>query len=40
MTSIGSGVRELRVRDSAGAFRVIYIAALPDAAYVLHAFQK
>jgi phage-related protein len=40
MTSIGSGVREVRIRDEAGAFRVIYIATLADAVYVLHAFQK
>jgi phage-related protein len=40
MTSIGSGVREIRVRDESGAFRVIYIAALAGAVYVLHAFQK
>jgi phage-related protein len=40
MTAIGSGVREIRVRQPAGAFRVIYLATLPDAVYVLHAFQK
>jgi phage-related protein len=40
MTSIGSGVREIRIRDEAGAFRVIYIATRADAVYVLHAFQK
>jgi phage-related protein len=40
MKTIGAGVREIRVRDSSGAFRVIYIAALEDAVYVLHAFQK
>jgi phage-related protein len=40
MPSIGAGVREIRIRDSAGAFRVIYIARLADAIYVLHAFQK
>ncbi len=40
MTNIGPGVRELRVRDETGAFRVVYIATLPDAVYVLHAFQK
>lgn len=40
MPSIGAGVREIRVRDAAGAFRVIYIANLPNAVYVLHAFQK
>ncbi len=40
MTSIGSGVREIWVRDETGTFRIIYIAALADVAYVLHAFQK
>jgi phage-related protein len=40
MASIGPGVREVRLRDRAGAFRVIYLAARPEAVYVLHAFQK
>jgi phage-related protein len=40
MKTVGPGVRELRVRDAAGAFRVIYIATFADAIYVLHAFQK
>ena len=40
MPSIGAGVRELRVRERAGAFRVIYVATFADAVYVLHAFQK
>jgi phage-related protein len=40
MRSIGPGVREFRVRDESGAFRVIYLATLPEAIYVLHAFQK
>jgi phage-related protein len=40
MSSIGPGVREIRVRDETGAFRVIYIANRGDAIYVLHAFQK
>ena len=40
MPSIGKGVEELRVRDESGAYRVIYTARLPDAVYVLHAFQK
>jgi phage-related protein len=38
--SVGPGVRELRIRDRAGAFRVIYLATLPDRIMVLHAFQK
>ncbi|MGH8282500.1 MAG: type II toxin-antitoxin system RelE/ParE family toxin [Gammaproteobacteria bacterium] len=37
---IGSGVREIRIRDAIGAFRVIYLAHGSDAIYVLHAFQK
>lgn len=40
MPSVGKGVREVRIRDEAGAFRVIYIAKLEDAVYVLHCFQK
>ncbi|WP_284947851.1 type II toxin-antitoxin system RelE/ParE family toxin [Acidisoma cladoniae] len=40
MASIGPGVREVRIRDQAGAFRIIYVATFPEAVYVLHAFQK
>lgn len=40
MTSIGPGVREIRIRDAAGAFRVIYLARLEDRVLVLHAFSK
>ncbi len=40
MTSVGPGVREIRIRDEAGAFRVLYVARIEDAVYVLHAFQK
>ncbi len=40
MPSIGPGVREVRVRDQGGAFRVIYTAIRPEAVYVLHASQK
>jgi phage-related protein len=40
MRSVGQGVREIRVRDTRGAFRVLYIATLSDVVYVLHAFQK
>ena len=40
MPSIGPAVREVRVRDQAGAFRVVYTATRPEAIYVLHAFQK
>jgi phage-related protein len=40
MPTVGSGVCEIRVRDQAGAFRVIYVTKFEDAVYVLHAFQK
>lgn len=40
MPTVGTGVREIRVRDEAGAFRVIYLATRPEGIYVLHCFQK
>jgi phage-related protein len=40
MSSVGAGVREIRVRDESGAFRVLYVAKFEDAVYVLHCFQK
>ena len=40
MNTVGRGVREIRIRDSDGAFRVIYLARFEDAIYVLHCFQK
>ena len=40
MKTIGPGVREIRIREASGAFRVIYLATLPNAVLVLHAFQK
>ena len=38
--AVGSGVKELRVWDEAGTFRVIFLAKLTEAVYVLHCFQK
>lgn len=40
MSSVGPGVREIRVREPSGAFRVMYLATRPEAIYVLHCFQK
>jgi phage-related protein len=40
MPSVGKGVEELRVWDDSGTYRVIYLARLKEAVYVLHAFQK
>lgn len=37
---VGSGAYEIRIRDAAGAFRVVYVAKFEDAVYVLHAFRK
>lgn len=34
------GLREIRIRDATGAFRVLYVAKLDDVVYVLHCFQK
>ncbi len=40
MATIGSGVKEIRVRDDTGIFRTVYLATRPEAVYVLHCFQK
>ena len=40
MSTVGTNVKEIRVRDPSGAYRVIYLAAHPEAVYVLHCFQK
>ncbi len=40
MTSVGTGVKEIRVRDDAGIFRMIYLATRPEGVYVLHCLQK
>jgi phage-related protein len=40
MNTIGQGVREIRIRDESGTFRVIYVAKFSDIVYVLHCFQK
>jgi len=39
MPIVGSGVREIRIHIL-GEWRVIYVAKLQEAVYVLHAFQK
>jgi phage-related protein len=40
MSVVGSGVREIRVRESSGVFRCIYLATRPEGIYILHCFQK
>jgi phage-related protein len=40
MPSVAAGVEELRVWCEEGTFRVMYLARLPEAVFVLHGFQK
>lgn len=37
---VGAGTKEIRIRDSSGIFRVMYVAKFEEAVYVLHCFQK
>ena len=37
---VGAGVREIRIREADGAFRVMFVAKFTEAVYVLHCFQK
>ncbi|SDR63337.1 Phage-related protein [Rhizobiales bacterium GAS113] len=40
MNTVGLGVREIRIREDGGAFRVLYVTKFAEAIYVLHCFQK
>lgn len=40
MKTVGASVREIRIREASGAFRVLYLATLAERVLVLHAFQK
>jgi phage-related protein len=40
MPAVGAGVREIRIHDEAGAFRVLYVVKAADTICVLHAFKK
>lgn len=37
---VGAGTKEIRIKDSQGIYRVMYIAKFEEAIYVLHCFQK
>ncbi len=39
-SSIGLGVREIRIKDASGIFRIMYIAKFAETVYVLHVFKK
>ncbi len=40
MNIVGRGVKEIRIWDATGTFRVIYVAKFTHAIYVLHCFPK
>jgi len=40
MKTIGAGVNEIRIKDTDGAYRVIYVAKFEEAVFVLHCFKK
>ena len=40
MSGIGPGVREIRLRERSGAYRLMYVAGTPDGIVVLHVFEK
>ena len=37
---VGAGTKEIRIRESSGIYRVLYVAKFEEAVYVLHCFQK
>ena len=38
--TVGTSVREIRIKDDQGIYRVIYVAKYADTVFVLHAFKK
>ncbi len=40
MPSVGTGVAELRVRDSSGIYRAFYVLKIADSIVIIHAFLK
>jgi phage-related protein len=40
LSAVGAGAAEIRIKDEAGIYRVIYVAKFEEAVYVLHAFEK
>jgi phage-related protein len=37
---VGVGTKEIRIRETSGIYRVMYVAKFEEALYVLHCFQK
>ena len=40
LAQVGSGVREIRIRDKDNNYRGIYVTNIGEAVYVLHVFGK
>jgi len=40
MPTVGVGVREIRVWDESGTYRMLYVAKFEEAVYLLHVFEK
>jgi phage-related protein len=40
MRGVGNRVREIRIFEAGGAYRICYVEKFDEAIYVLHAFQK
>ena len=40
LMDVGAGTKEIHIKQSDGAFRVMYVAKFEDAIYVLHCFKK
>ena len=40
MKTVGANVKDIRIREASGQYRVIYLANMKDSLFVLHAFQK
>lgn len=40
MSMVGTGVREIRVWEESGTYRILYVARFEEALYVLHVFEK
>lgn len=40
MNDVGTGTREIRVRDERGIYRIMYVTKFGETIYVLHCFQK
>jgi phage-related protein len=40
MPTVGVGVKEIRVWDESGTYRILYVAKFEEAVYLLHVFEK